>query len=229
MIFPLLICFNLRAEPIRKPAIVKRACDLNKPEFQKKRGSEKGFKSEVSHKIVILTDNGLDCSEVKNNRFNDSVYEKYTRKEMQLLFDKNPKDYITSCESYYASKKIKKGDFECKPPQNILLSFKDIACENKIASAIALVTYEHESVLLEEKSACARINECIEFAAEDELPELNKLAAVACKNKLILPDTGNAPVLIRDSQGFDGKRILELKERESDPNLPEVELKNKGK
>ena len=229
MILSFFISFNLKAEPSRKPAIIKTVCDFNTPEYQIKLGSEKIFVSEVSHEVVVLNDNGTNCSEVKDNRFSDLVYKKYARQEMKILFDQNPKDYTKSCEAYFVSEKIKKTDHVCKVPQKISITIKHTTCENKVAKAIALVSYEYESVLLEEKSACTMVNECIKLASENELPELSKLATVACKNKLIIPESGKAPVLIRDSQSFDGKRILDSKEINNEPSMEELELKNTGK
>jgi hypothetical protein len=225
----LLLCFNLKAAPSRKPAIVKTKCDLNNPEVQIKSGSEKIFVSELTHELLISTVDGIDCSEVKGNRFSDLIYEKYARQEIQLLFNRNPKNYIKSCEDYFASQNIKKTEYKCLAPRKMAIIFKNITCENKLTKAKALVTYEHESVLLEEKSACAVVNECIKVASEDELAELNKLATITCKNNLILPDSGKAPVLIQDTQGFDGRRILDSKETNIKPSFEQLELKNIGK
>jgi hypothetical protein len=234
--FPLLLLnFNLLAEPSRKPAIIEDECDLNVETFKKSSASEKTFSSEIIQNIVIPSDKGIKCSK-SNIKFNDLLYEEYARSEMQVSMDKYPQRYIQSCLSYFDAKKLKKSEYECLAPKNISMSLKDFRCENQVAKATALIMYDHSGYILEEKplkvvqeEQCAKVNECLKFASKSELSELLKLSSVACKNNLVLPDSGKAPTLPSNNPySLDSNRSQDVK-LENSPEEDKNKLKNMGK
>lgn len=222
IILSLLFCFNLKAEVSRSPAVVGGMCDLDISTTKIQKGSDKVFTDEVSHKVVILSDDSLGCSAMPKKQYPSSTYEENARNEMKLLFQKYPENYFKNCADHFKSKGLKKTEFVCEEPSITAISFTRFGCEKKMEDGTqkvsfagftyATVKYQQRGVRIEEKTAevvqkeqCARVNECIEQASEKEMPELKKLSAVACKAELTPVSTARAPALEKDSS-FNGNR-----------------------
>jgi hypothetical protein len=218
----MMVSFGLSAEVSRSPAVVGGQCDLDIATTKIQSGSEKVFNQEVSHKVVILSDDSLGCSAMPKKQYPNSTYEENARNEMKLLFQKYPENYSKNCVEYFKAQGLKKSEYNCEEPSISAISFTRFGCEKKIEDGTqkvafagftyASVKYQQRGVRIEEKSVelvqkeeCVRVNECIKQASEKEMPELKKLSAVACKAELTPVSTARAPALEKDSS-FDGNR-----------------------
>lgn len=229
------ICFALKAEVSRSPAVVGGLCDLDIPTTKIKPGSEKVFGEEVVHKVVILSDDQKGCSVMPKKQYPNSVYEEFARNEMKVLFQKYPDNYSRKCADHFKKSGLKMTEFSCEEPVITSMTFERFGCEkeneevsgkiNYVGFAHAKVTYQQRGLRIEEKSLeallkeqCTRVNECMEQASENEMPELTKLAVVACKNELTPVNSGRAPAIEKDSSNFDGKRLP----KPADPKAPKA-------
>ncbi|MDD4973653.1 MAG: hypothetical protein PHY93_04845 [Bacteriovorax sp.] len=222
LLVSVLVSFSLNAEVSRSPAVVGGQCDLDIRTTKIQSGSEKVFNQEVTHKVVILSDDSVGCSVMPKKQYPSSTYEENARNEMRLLFQKYPENYSKNCVEHFKAQGLKKSEYVCEEPAIVSMSFTRFGCEKKMEDGTqkvafagftyASVKYQQRGVRIEEKSAelvqkeqCARVNECIEQASEKEMPELKKLSAVACKAELTPVSTARAPALEKDSS-FDGNR-----------------------
>lgn len=232
-----LFCFNLMAEVGRSPAVVGGLCDLDIPTTQIKLGSKKVFGQEVNHKIMIRSDDGLGCEALPHKQYPHLVYEEFAKNEMQLLFQKYPENYSKNCVTYFQRQGRKKSEYSCETPSIVSISFKSFGCEKKLEDGTQRVTFtgfaeaiikyqqvgngiEEKSIELVQKEQCSRVKECIGQATDKEIPELKKLAVVACKNELSPISSGRAPAIEKDSS-YDGKRIPKFNQKEDSLPLKE--------
>ena len=219
----ILFAFDLKAQVSRAPAVLAEKCDLDISTSKIKKGTEKSFKNSINHQVIIHSSGeDLGCSILPKKRFPDSIYEQNVRNEINILFEKYPETYAKKCTEYFKHLGLKSYEFTCDKPAVLSMTFKGYECEKKIeegthkisyaAVAKAEVQYSQVGNRLEEKSVeevqkeeCKRVNECIGQAEEKDLPELKKLAAVACRVELTPVSTANAPEAQKDSS-FDGNR-----------------------
>lgn len=231
LIFFSLFIFSLNAfaEVSRSPAVVGGTCDLDIATTQIKSGSQKVFKEEISHKVVLQIEEGTSCK--------DLPYEQFAKNEMKLLFQKYSDKYSLKCSRHFQNLGFKKTEFVCEEPMIEAISLQRPGCEKNMAQAVAIIKYQQKGRGLEEKSVaevqkeqCVRVNECIAQASDKELVELKQLQVVACKNELTPVNTGRAPAIEKDSS-FNGRRIPKSLESGTavDPLVKESELKTIGK
>lgn len=219
------------AEVGRSPAVIGGLCDLDIPTTQIKLGSKKIFTHEVNHKITIRSDDSFGCEALPQKQYPHSVYEEYAMNEMKLLFQKYPENYSKNCATYFQRQGRKKSEYSCELPSIVSISFNSFGCEKKLEDGTQLVTFtgfanaiikyqqagsgiEEKSIELVQKEQCSRVNECIGQASEKEIPELKKLAVVACKNELTPISSGRAPAIEKDSS-YDGRRIPKFNQKEN--------------
>ncbi|MFA6238972.1 MAG: hypothetical protein WC635_16665 [Bacteriovorax sp.] len=230
----LVISFGSKAEVGRSPAVVGGVCDLDIATTKIKPESEKIFTQDISHKVTIRSDlNSAGCSSMPKNKYPDSVFEEHARNELHLLFQKYPDNYSRKCARHFTALGLKKSDFVCETPAIVSIDFAQFGCEKKIEDGTekitfagftqAAVKYQQRGYQLVEKSLetvqkeqCARVNECMEQASDKEMPELKKLAVVACKNELAPVSAGRAPAIEKDASSNDGKRIPKSAEQKEE-------------
>lgn len=233
------------AEVSRSPAVVEGICDLDVPTTQIKLDSKKVFTQEVPHRVTIRSDDSVGCKALPQKQYPHAIYEEYAKNEMSLLFQKYPENYSKNCVEYFKGQGRKKLEYNCALPVIVSITFKSFGCEKKqedgtkqvtfTGFANAIVKYQQEGVGIEEKSVevvqkeqCARVKECMEQVEEKEIPELKKLAVVACKNELSPISPGRAPALEKD-WSYDGKRIPKLNQQEDPGQIKKEVLKTIGK
>lgn len=222
------------AEVSRSPAVVGGQCDLDIPTTKKLNESKKVFTQEISHKVVVVSDdNSLGCSALPKKQYPNATYEEYARNEMKLLFQKYPENYSKKCADYFLSQGLKKSEYECAEPVILSISFMRFGCEKtqeEGTQKISFAGYTYTSIKYQQtglkivekpievvqKEQCARVNECISEATDKELPELKQLAVVACKNELTPVSSGRAPAIEKDSSFFDGRRNAKSDEKKMD-------------
>lgn len=223
-IFALLVILStsLKAEVSRSPAIVTSLCELDIPTTRADETSKKNFVDTFSHKVLIHPDDIINCSTLPKKRLDDSLYILSARNEAQLLFKKYSNDYSKKCSQYYKLLGLKEEEFVCAEPEIITMTPVKYECEkqteegtgkiNYVSIAEVEIKYKQTGKRMIEKSAadlqkeqCHKAKECISNASEKNLPELKKLASVACKVEISPVGGTRAPALIHDSS-FDGSR-----------------------
>ncbi len=223
----------------RAPAVVNEQCDLNIATNKILEGSEKTFSSKVTHFVTIRSSDQYGCSTLEKKRYPDTFYEENVKNEMQVLFLKYPEKFSQSCVDHFKKLGLKAFEYSCDQAEIESIYLSNYHCEKnneedtqKItysATAEATVSYKQtgkkyieKAVDVVQKEQCTRVNECIEQASDKELPELRKLAAVACRVDLVPVNTARAPALEKDTS-FDGNR----QPKNNDPSNSNKEEQNK--
>lgn len=221
-LYLLFISLKLNADPSRTPAVVESQCNLDISVVKIQNGSGITFTEMADHQVIVHSGDDIGCSVLAKKRYADSVYEENARNEMKILFSNEIETYSKKCREHFKQMGLKGPQFKCETPEIISMSFSDYTCEKKmdnetqkityISSANAKIKYTQLGNKFEEKSVdelqkeqCTKLNECIREASEKELPELKKLASVACKIELAIVPANKAPELEVDPN-FNGGR-----------------------